>query len=137
MTSPFASPAAPAAEYLQSSIELWGAEYEAAGRLDVEPGTATLDEPAHVGEVAGRWARTLGAVVGDDEAAAIVTAVVGWLAARAEVGRALAAADAPGAVADAFALGRSLGAAEENARHLREAWALPMLQVWADEAAER
>lgn len=125
------------AEYLMSSIELWGTEYETAGRLDVEPGTATTDEPTHVAEVAGRWVSTMAAVVGDDEAAAIGTAVIGWLAARAEVGRAAAAANAPGAAADAFELGRALGVAEENARHHREAWALPLLQIWADEAAER
>jgi hypothetical protein len=125
------------AERLMSSVELWGTEFETAGRADVKPGTATTDEPTEVAEVAGRWARTLAPVVGDDEATAIVAAVLGWLSARFQVGRALAAANAPDAVVDAFALGRALGAAEENARHLRQVWALPMLQAWADEAAER
>lgn len=125
------------ADRLSSSVELWGAEYEAAGRLDVAPGTATTDEPTEVAEVAGRWARTLAATVGDDEASALVAAMLEWLTARWHLGRALAAADEPGAVADAFNLGRAVGVAEENARHLRQAWALPMLQIWADEAAEQ
>lgn len=123
------------ADRLMSSVELWGTEYETAGRLDVAPGTATTDEPADVADVAGRWAGTLAAAVGDDEAAVLVAAVLEWLSARWHLGRALAAADEPGAVADAFALGRAVGTAEENARHLRQVWALPLLQVWADEAA--
>lgn len=107
-----------------------------AGRLGVAPGTATTDEPTDVAAVAGRWALTLGDAVGADAATDIVTAALEWLAARYHVGLALAATDAPGAAADVFALGRTLGAAEEHARHLREAWALPVLVAWSDETAE-
>ena len=136
MALPETSPAMSTVEHLMSSVELWGTEYETAGRLGVAPGTATTDEPTDVSAVAGRWALTLGDAVGADAATDIVTAALEWLAARYHVGLALAAADAPDADDDAFALGRTLGAAEEHARHLREVWALPVLVAWSDETAE-
>ena len=107
-----------------ASVELWGDEYQAAGRFGSPVGQTTIKD-GDLPLTAQRWLASLGDRADGAEAAEVVSLLLAWLSARYALGQAEAIE------ARDYAAGVAYGAADARAAEIRVRWSVLLVQVYA------
>lgn len=107
-----------------ASVELWGDEHQAAGRLGAPVGQATIED-GDLSLTVQRWLAALAARSDGAEAAEVVSLVLAWMSARYALGQAEAIESHD------YAAGVAYGAADARAAELRERWSPLLLRIYA------
>lgn len=107
-----------------ASVELWGDEHQAAGRLGAPVGQVTIED----GDLAltmSRWFTALDERSSGAEATEGVSLVLSWLSSRYALGQAEAND------ADDYAAGVDFGVADARAAEIRERWSALLVRIYA------